>query len=227
MITLPNNVSVDPALTDREGVFDDRADAGAALADLMRPAMSGDELVLAIPSGGVPVAEPVARLLDLELDALVVSKITLPWNSEAGFGALAADGTTKINEELLSRLPMDDEQVEAQKADTKQKVERRERKLRQGRGALDLSGRSVVLVDDGLASGFTMMVAIEGAENLGAASVSVAVPTGHVRAVERIAARVDRLFCANVRSGSPFAVASAYRAWRDVPEGEAIELLGG
>lgn len=87
MKELPENTFEDPALREREAVFEDRREAGQSLAQLLRPAVDGDELVLAIPAGGVPVARPLADELDLELDALVVSKITLPWNTEAGFGA--------------------------------------------------------------------------------------------------------------------------------------------
>ncbi len=94
-----------------------------------------------------------------------------------------------------------------------------------GAPAPDLAGRPVVLVDDGLASGFTLLAAVEACRRAGAEALVVAVPTGHRRAADRVAAEVDSLYCANLRSQTSFAVASAYRHWRDVPEQEAAALL--
>jgi predicted phosphoribosyltransferase len=222
---LPENVWDVEDLRERTSVFADREQAGTVLAGLLEDRVD-DPLILAIPAGGVPVAIPVAERLGLELDLAAVSKITLPWNTESGFGAIAFDGTILLNEPMLERIDLTDEQIDEGIARTRRKVARRADELREGRDDLDLDGRSVVLVDDGLASGFTMKTAMVAARNSGATDVLAAVPTGHKNAVERIALDADGVACANVRSDIRFAVAAAYKRWHDVSEDELSELLG-
>ncbi len=206
-------------------VFRDRQHAGNVLARMTEEYRTSQAIVLGIPAGGVPVAGQLAKHLDLPLDVAVVSKITLPWNTEAGYGALAFDGTVRLNQDLLARLSLKPGDVDRGMAETKEKVRRRIKLFRKDAPMPPLSGRPVVLVDDGLASGFTMLVAIEAVSKAGASLVVVTVPTGHSQAVERIAAKVDRVYCANVRSGWSFAVADAYEQWSDVTEEEALSWL--
>ena len=216
-----------PELRDRKGVFRDRADAGRLLAALLEEYRGSTALVLAVPAGGVPVALPLAAALGLPLEVAVVSKITLPWNTEAGYGAVAFDGTVRLNQALIARVGLSPEEVEEGIAVTRRKVERRVAAFREGRQPPALEGRTAILVDDGLASGFTMAVALEAVRGSGAREVAVAVPTGHLEALQRLAPAADRLFCANVRRGASFAVAEAYLAWTDVAEDEALRLLYG
>lgn len=206
-------------------MFRDRTHAGLELASLLEGGVTPETLVLAIPAGGVPVAVAMARPLGLELDLAIVSKITLPWNTESGYGAVAFDGSVLLNEAYLRELPLSKEDVEAGIARTRAKVERRARELRGDAPPLCVAGRDVLLVDDGLASGFTMRAAVAAARSLGAESVSLAVPTGHVRAIESLIDDVARLVCANVRGGYSFAVAEAYERWVDVSEDEVKALL--
>lgn len=207
----------DEKLRDRIDVFRDRTDAGAALARLM-PRSAGTRRILAIPAGGVPVALEMARLLEWPLDVAVVSKITLPWNTEAGYGAVAFDGSVLLNEELVRLCDLSEGDVARGVANTRRKVERRARRLRGSAAPLALDGEAVVLVDDGLASGFTMLAAIQACRRAGAGHLTVAVPTGHTGALDRVGARADLVVCANVRGGPRFAVADAYLHWTDVPE---------
>jgi predicted phosphoribosyltransferase len=209
---------------ERVAVFRDRTDGGEALGELLR-AEPEDALVLAIPSGGVPVAVALCRRLDLPLDVAVVSKITLPWDTEAGYGAVAFDGSSRLNERLLPFLDLSREQIEDGLARTRAKVERRVRALRGATSAPPVAGRAVILVDDGLASGLTMEVAIAAVRRAGASRVAVAVPTAHREAAERVAPLADALYCGNLRSGRSFAVADAYASWCDVEEEAAAELL--
>lgn len=213
-------------LTGRAPAFDDRADAGRVLAGLLRPGDAAGAIVLAVPAGGVPVAVPIAKQLRLPLDVAVVSKITLPWNTERGYGAVAFDGTVRLDEALVERLGLDADQIATGVERTRAKVARRIELLRAGRPALAVAGRTAILVDDGLASGFTMRLAIDAARAAGASRVVVAVPTGHIATVEAIAPRADALYCANVRGGLSFAVADAYRRWYDVGDEELVQLLG-
>ncbi len=209
-------------LRDRAPVFHDRRDAGRALAALLEGRVDPAARLLAIPAGGVPVAIALGEAIGLRIGVAVVSKVTLPWNPEAGYGAVAFDGTVNLNHALIARLGLDDDVVRAGVEATRTKVARRVQSFPE---ANDLSGLEAVLVDDGLASGFTMRTAVDAVRKAGAARICVAVPTGSARAVGDLDRRVDDVFCANVRTGTRFAVAEAYEIWSDVPELEAVDLL--
>jgi predicted phosphoribosyltransferase len=206
-------------------VFRDRAHAGAVLAEMLSARRGSNALILAVPAGGVPVAVEIAACLRLELDVAVVSKITLPWNTEAGYGAVAFDGSTSINRALTTAVGLSEAQIEAGVEATREKVARRAERLRGDRPAASLEGRPVIVVDDGLASGYTMMVAVRVLRASSPERLVVAVPTAPADTVDRLAERVDALYCANIREGRPFAVAQAYQRWSDVSEEAAIELL--
>lgn len=215
-----------PELHGKSGVFRDRADAGRLLATLVRT-LSPDEsaIVAGIPAGGIPVAAVLAAELHLPLFAAVVSKVTLPWNSEAGYGAVAFDGRSLLNRELVLQTGLTGPQIDKGLERTREKVMRRHRRFSAITGEPEFSGRTVLLVDDGLASGFTMRVAVVAVRAAGAARIIVAVPTGHGHAVRAVEPAVEALCCANVREGMWYAVADAYRHWSDVDEDEVDGLL--
>lgn len=212
-------------LRDRTGVFTDRRDAGQALSEMLRDDDLCDGVVLAIPAGGIPVALPVTEACGLELEVAVVSKITLPWNPEAGYGAVAFDGSILLNEDLVRHLGLGEEDVQRGIEATRRKVTRRREAVRGGEPMPDLAGTTAILVDDGLASGFTMRCALKALAGLRVSRSIVAVPTAHEEALDRIADLADAIYCANVRSAMPFAVADAYTRWCDVSEEEAARLL--
>ena len=214
-----------PELRGKTAVFRDRAEAGRILASMLAAYRGTDAVVFAIPAGGVPVGAVLARELGLPLEVAVVSKITLPWNTEAGYGAVAFDGTVRLNEELVSYYGLTKEEIEEGTAKTAQKVARRVQAFRGGRPLPELKGRPVILVDDGLASGFTMLTAVAAMRKAGADKVIIAVPTGHFGAIERVAPCVEAVYCANIRSGWRFAVADAYEEWSDVSEEEVKRIL--
>ncbi len=214
-----------PELRNRARVFRDRAHAGAVLAGMLEQLRGTDTLILAIPAGGVPVAVEVAAQLKLPLDVAVVSKITLPWNTEAGYGAVAFDGTVRLNQELIAALALPFRVTQEGIAGTKEKVQRRLRKLRGDRPLPDLRHRTALLIDDGLASGFTLLTAVDAIRRLDADRIHVGVPTGHTDAVTRMAAEVDCVYCPNIRAGLGFAVADAYQDWTDVDEATVVEIM--
>ncbi|MBI3778489.1 MAG: phosphoribosyltransferase [Gammaproteobacteria bacterium] len=214
-----------PELRNRGRVFRDRAQAGAVLAGMLEILRGTDALILAVPAGGVPVAAEVATRLGLPLDLAVVSKITLPWDTETGYGAVAFDGTVRLNQPLIAVLGLRPEAVHDGIARTRDKVKRRVRQLRGDRQLPELKQRSVVLVDDGLASGFTLLTAAQAIRRLTTEKIIVAVPTGHGSAVTRISAEVDALYCPNIREGISFAVADAYEQWTDVDEATVVEIM--
>jgi putative phosphoribosyl transferase len=212
-------------LRNRMHVFRDRVHAGAVLASVLRQQKEDSDVVLAIPSGGVPVAQAVSEKLNLPLDLMIVSKITLSWNPEAGYGAVASDGTYKLNEELVRYLCLTASEVQSGIERTKEKVARRLSLLRSLKPEEQISGKKVILIDDGLASGFTMQVAVESARNLNAQRVVVAAPTGHEEAVRKLDSSADTVYCANMREGRIFAVADAYEEWHDLSDDEVTALL--
>ncbi len=212
-------------LRDRPEVFRDRAHAGEVLAGMLEPWRGGETCVLAIPAGGVPVAARLGAVLGVPLGVAVVSKITLPWNSEVGYGAVAFDGTVRLNDQLVAHFGLDPGVVEAGIEATTQKVRRRAAALRGAVEAAAIGGRDVLLVDDGLASGFTMRVALDALRPLGPRRLAVAVPTGSPRTLGALEGHADELYCANVRGGFSFAVADAYQHWSDVDESEVAAIL--
>jgi putative phosphoribosyl transferase len=222
---LPQNVIDLPELRDEVYAFADRADAGSTLANMLERYNNTDAVVLAVPAGGVPVGAVIAQDLGLTLDVLVVSKITLPWNTEAGYGAVAFDGTVRLNERLLPGLGLREDEIHYGIEETKNKVTRRFTNLRGDKPLPDLSKRPVIVVDDGLASGFTLLVGVEALRKAGASQIMVAVPTGHRNSVQMMADRVEAVYCGNIRRGSSFAVADAYRRWSDVTEEEVMNVL--
>jgi len=212
-----------PGLRDRIPVFRDRAEAGKVLAGMLEGYREANALVMGIPAGGIAVAVETARGLDLPLDVAVVSKITLPWNAEAGYGAVAFDGTVLLNEELLSRFHLGSQEIESGIGRTKDKVARRVKLFRGDRGMPDFKGPAV-LIDDGLASGFTLRAAINALRQAGAPEIVVAVPTAHLESAKGLS-EVEVIYCANLRGGSSFAVADAYEEWSDLAESEAVKLF--
>lgn len=214
-----------PELRDRTRVFRDRDHAGKLLSGMLEDYRDSNALVVAVPAGGVPVAVAIGMCLGIAVDVAVVSKITLPWNTEAGYGALAFDGTLRLNDALLAHAGLHEEEIAEGIAKTRLKVERRVGRMRHGLEPLDVGERAVILVDDGLASGFTMRVTVEALQNQGATSIVIAVPTGHASAVTDLAPLVEAVYCANVRTGRTFAVADAYVHWSDVGEEEATMVL--
>jgi putative phosphoribosyl transferase len=215
-----------PALRGRTRVFEDRRHAGEALARMLEEYRGRPAVVAGIPAGGVPVAAPIAEILDLPLDVAVVSKITSPGNTEVGYGAAAFDGTVRLNAPMVDRLGIPEATVRRGIDATLAKVRRRAALFRGGLSLPDFGHRIVILVDDGLASGFTMLVAIEAVRKLQPDEIVVAVPTGHEGSVERVSLASDRVFCANVRGGWSYAVADAYIHWRDVDDEEVVRFLG-
>ncbi len=213
-----------PKLRKRVRVFRDRASAGKVLAGMLEEYRGSDALVMGIPAGGMAVAVEIARELHLALDIAVVSKITLPWNSEAGYGAVAFDGTVKLNEALLSRLNLSEQEIQTGIEKTQQKVSRRVTMFRGDRPLPDFK-HPIILVDDGLASGFTLRVAIKALREAGAKKIILAVPTAHSESLQMILEEVEAIYCPNLRGGLSFAVADAYEHWSDLDEEEVITIL--
>jgi predicted phosphoribosyltransferase len=215
----------DPDLRDKVYVFADRTDAGRQLAARLTEYRGAKVHLFAIPAGGVPVGAQIAKSLGLPLDLIIVRKIQLPWTTEAGFGALDPDGQAIFNDVLIERAGLTRQQIETQVQKTLTSLNQRETSLRGGRPYPDLTGQAAIVVDDGLASGYTMRAAVRFLKGKGAGEVIVAVPTGSARTVQELLPLVDALVCLNVRGGWSFAVADAYENWYDLDEDEVVAIL--
>jgi len=205
--------------------FLDRTEAGRALAGVLtRYRASPKAVVLALPRGGVPVGYEVASALDLPLDVLVVRKLGMPSQPELAMGAVASGGAVVLNDDVLRYLPRGSDAVEQVKARELQELARREESYRGDRPALQMSGRTAILVDDGLATGATMEAAVRALRNLDVERIVVAVPVASIEARERIAAVADEVVCLQT---PPFfsAVGQWYERFDQTEDEEVRELL--
>jgi putative phosphoribosyl transferase len=215
----------DTTLRDKVRVFRDREEAGRKLGKKLEPYLWSDGLILAIPSGGVPVAKEIARMISLPMDLIIVRKLQIPFQPEAGFGALGPEGEVIFNENLRRQLRLPVEEVDEVIQGTLDVIRERNRLFREGRTFPEVADRIVLLVDDGLASGYTMLAAIRSVKKRTAAKIVVAVPTGSARTVQMLLPEVDELVCLNVRTGHSFAVADAYLLWYDLTDAEVLSFL--
>jgi len=215
----------DKNLRNKVFVFEDRADAGRRLSEFLHEYKDSNSIVLAIPAGGVAVGKEVKDALSLYLDLLVVRKIQIPWNPEAGFGAINLDGYIVFNEEILRHLYLPESVINSQIEKTKETLKKRNELFRKGRDFPFLENKTAILVDDGLASGYTMIAAIEYVKRHNPLKIVIAVPTGSYKTVRKIAPLIDVLYCLNIREGYPYAVAEAFRNWYDLSDEDVLSLL--
>jgi predicted phosphoribosyltransferase len=215
-----------PAYRERVSVFRDRFQAGELLAEkLQEYAGKGNVIVLAVPAGGVPVGYALAKEIAVPLDVVVVRKIQIPWNTEAGFGAITWDGKIVLNQALVEQLNLTEEEMKKAILRTKRNVQERLRMFRGQKSMPDLKDKVVVLVDDGLASGFTMLASARSVKERAPKKVIIAVPTASLGAIKLLAPEVDEIVCLNIRSGLSFAVADAYVNWYDLTDEEVTNIL--
>jgi putative phosphoribosyl transferase len=218
----------DPRLRDKNRVFTGRHDAGRKLGAFIKtlPGIR-DPLVLAIPAGGVPVGKEVAVALGAPLSLAIVRKIRIPGSTEAGFGAVTWDGQVLINERLRASLGLSQPEVDLAIAETRNNVSERITRFTGGKGVPSPEGKTAILVDDGLASGFTMLAAVQSLRTHNPAIIIVAVPTASASSAELVARSADKLVCLNIRTTWRFAVADAYEQWYDLDDQEVLEELAG
>jgi len=217
-----------PALRERLFVFSDRHDAGRQLGAFLKtlPVLR-EPVVLAIPAGGVPVGREVAVALGAPLSLAIVRKIRIPGSTESGFGAVTWDGQVVINEGLRAALGLTAREVELAITRTKKNVSERVARFAADRAIPALAGKTVILTDDGLASGYTMLAAIQSIRRQGPARIIVAVPTASAASATLVASHVDLVACLNIRSSRMFAVADAYERWYDLDDSEVLRELAG
>ena len=204
--------------------FANREEAGTALAALLVGRRDPDPVVVALPRGGVPVAAVVAVALGAPLDVIVVRKLGVPSQPELAMGAIGEGGTRVLNDEVISALRIPETDLAAVEHRERLELERRSRRLRAGRARVPLHDRTVILVDDGLATGSTARAAIDVARADGARRVVVAVPVAPASTVDELARVADDVVC--VATPEPFrAIGQWYRDFRPTTDDQVIELL--
>jgi predicted phosphoribosyltransferase len=203
-------------------VFKNRCDAGRRLAKALEPYAGARAVVLAIPKGGIEVGYEVARHLGAEFSIVVSRKLPFEDNPESGYGAVAEDGSVFLHEELAKFVPED--QIQRSIQAQQREIERRIAVLRKGRPLPDLAGRTVILVDDGVAVGSTMRASIRCCKNRGAAKTIVAAPVSSRAFYRAIKSEVDEAVVLET-PGFFRAVADVYARWYDVSDDEAVRML--
>jgi predicted phosphoribosyltransferase len=208
-----------------EGAFPDRAAAGQLLAQkLTKYAKRDDVIVLGLPRGGVPVAYEVACALGLLLDVFIVRKLGVPGFEELAAGAIASGGVRVLNVDVVRALPNADEMIESVTKREMLELERREEKYRDGRPAPEIRGRTVILIDDGLATGATMRAAVKALRQRGAAKIVVAVPVGPPDTCREFDDVADEVVCASAPEFFQ-AVGQYYEDFSQTTDEEVRELL--
>jgi putative phosphoribosyl transferase len=205
--------------------FSDRFAAGRALAEKLdkfrgRP----DTVVLALPRGGVPVAYVVAEHIGAPLDVFLVRKLGVPWQEELAFGAIASGGTKVLDEDLLSQIELSPAEIDAIVRREQAELERRAQAYRQGRPAVNVRNRTVILIDDGLATGSSMLAGVRALRELEPAEIVVAVPVAPPATCERLRNEADEVVCAFMPE--PFwAVGAWYDDFTQTTDDEVRQLL--
>jgi putative phosphoribosyl transferase len=204
--------------------FVDRVDAGRRLASALKDLVDKDAVVLAIPRGGVVVGYEVAKALDLPLDIIIPRKIGAPGNPELAIGAMTEDGTMLLDELIVEHLRVSEEYIQLESEAQKREIQRR---LTLYRGAVPypiLENRSVIIVDDGIATGSTMKAALASVRNREARSVTIAIPVGPPSTIRELEEKADIVVC--LRTPEPFyAIGQFYANFAQTPDEEVTRLL--
>jgi putative phosphoribosyl transferase len=203
--------------------YRDRFHAGQVLAKRLNNYRDKNCIVLALPNGGIPVGIEIARELHAEFDLLFVSKITPKFNTEIGYGSISESGVINLNRKLIERLGLSVQEVNNDIEKTERKIATRMRQYK--KKGYDIKGKIAILVDDGIASGYTMLNAIDTVKKKHADEIIIAVPTAPLEKYDMLAPLADQIICPLVRDTEFFAVADAYENWYDISFEGAIKLL--
>ena len=207
-------------------IFLDRQDAGKKLAAKLKDTKLKNPVVFAIPNGGLPVGAEIAKTLKCPLDILIVRKIQIPENPEAGFGAVTTDGTIVLNPQITPFLGLIKKEIKKLAQEAFKEIKRREKVFKFKKRPLSFTRKTIVLTDDGLASGYTMLAAIKSLRRLKPKKIIVAVPTASgsaIKVVRRLADKLITLYQHPIKL--PFAVASSYCHWHDLTDQEVLKYL--
>jgi len=206
-------------------IFENRFDAGKQLGERLSAYKKEATIVLAIPNGGLPIGLQVALALGAELDVVIARKIPIPLQPEGGFGAVADDGTTILNNDLVRSLKLTPSQINYQVAGVRADIQQRSIFYRGSHPLSVVTGKTVIIVDDGLASGYTMMAAVESVRRRHPARIIAAVPVASELAVRKVEKVADRVVTVHTALVPKFYVSYFYRYWNDLSDDDALKCL--
>lgn len=206
--------------------FRDRYDAGRRLADLLVQYQNDKStIILALPRGGVPVAYEVAKKLHLPLDIFVVRKLGVPFQEELAMGAIASGDVVFFNEDVITNAGVSEDDIQRVIAKEKAELQRREKKYREGRAPLDITGKKVILIDDGIATGASIHSAIIALKKLSAQKIIIAVPVASESSLSELEPLVDDVACVYPAS-MLYAIGQFYSDFSQTEDEEVNYLLG-
>lgn len=205
-------------------IFQDREDAGRQLGEALKKYRDKDTVVLGIPRGGVVIAAEAAKALGAPLDVIIPRKLGAPHNPEVAIGAVTQDGTIITDEIMVRRLGLSDAQIDSLAEEVLEEIQRRVQTYRNGKTGLDLEGKTVIVADDGIATGFTVQAALESVRNAGSKKLVLAVPVAPAETISFLREKVDDLICLHAPEIF-YAVGQFYRDFDQTSDREVIELL--
>jgi putative phosphoribosyl transferase len=209
----------------QKAIFINRNDAGRQLAAKLEEYKGNNAVVLAIPNGGVPVGMEVALALEADFDLIVSRKIPLALNPEEGFGAVADDGTMILNNDIVKREGLTQSQINYQVNRVRIEIRRRQLMYRENRPPAVVVGKTLIISDDGLASGYTMLATISSMRSRRPKEIIAAVPVSSASALEQVEKAADKVITVAVGDQKRFAVADYYKNWHDLSDKEVFKAL--
>ncbi len=207
----------------QQPIFENRYDAGRQLATKLGEYRKQPVIVLAIPNGGIPVGLQVALALDADLDLVISRKIPIPLRPEGGFGAVADDGTTILNQEVLKRIGLTEKQINYQVSRVRNDIQQRSLLYRGSRPLSIVKDKIAIVVDDGLASGYTMMAAVESVRCRQPKHIIAAVPAASAAAVKQVEKTADRVVTVVTSYAPKFYISDFYRYWHVLSDEEGLK----
>jgi predicted phosphoribosyltransferase len=206
-------------------IFENRYDAGRQLAEKLVEYKGRPLVVLAIPNGGLPIALQVALALEAELGVVISRKIPIPLRPEGGFGAVVDDGTVILNEAVVKEIGLTKEQINYQVAQVRADIRQRSLLYRGNRPLSIVGDKIVIVIDDGLASGYTMMAAVESVRRRRPRQIVVAVPAASAMAVKQLEKVADRVVTCTTGFMPKFYVSDFYRYWNVLSDDEGLRCF--
>jgi putative phosphoribosyl transferase len=205
--------------------FKERSDAGRHLMEYMNRGPQESSIVLALPRGGVPVGEPVAEALGAPLSLVLVRKLPIPISPEMGFGAVTIDGTSILNERVVSEYRLSKREIEAITQRVKEEVIRRAKEYLGDDWKPEVRGMDVYMVDDGLATGYSVIAAASMIRKLEPRMIVLCVPVSPATSIDAVRPYFDEIYCLIAQERGPFAVASFYEDFHEMTDDEVREVL--
>jgi len=209
----------------REPIFENRYEAGRQLAEKLLEYKGKPVVVMAIPNGGAPVALWVALMLGADLDLVISRKIPLPLSPEGGFGAVTDDGTILLNELIVERAGLSEQQINYQVSKVRADIRQRSQLYYGGKPPSVISNKTVILVDDGMASGYTVMAAVESLRHRHPRAIIVAVPVAPEYAIQQVGKVADRVITCVASTIPRFYISDFYRYWHEPDNDEVVNCL--